>query len=254
MSALAQAHQTGIIAKEAMLQSAMDIPCDSPIAPPIVKNDVEYVNELQRLLPSSFLNGLPFEYLGEMVRYLREKDEELSKVTTRAAELQLQLNLQTPELVNLRKLAEDLAERIRRVHEDGENKLVGDFSQDQLYDILDCGEDGLAERYAQQLQNPGEVDVPDVAPDLGERKETINVFRAKVGLVAAEEAQRQGLKYVSSSVRPGEQAGTVVAKMEFGAEPGQQLDRSRLKQMLNRHKPVGMKIEMFADVHVKVPL
>jgi hypothetical protein len=115
--------------------------------------------------------------------------------------------------------------------------------------------------YAQQLQEKA-AHVPRVnqnGDDLNDLygmtvSGNLHAFRAKVDIIAKQEANRQGLTYKGSQVNPDAPNKGVTVVLEFEAEPGRQLDRARLKQLLGRHKPVGTTMEMFANVRVKVPL
>jgi hypothetical protein len=248
----------GLISDEALSEALIQpqVPF-IPVAPP-ERSDAEYVDELARIVPANLLQGLGTEYVAELVRHLRKKDEAIRGTVDKLNETSEHLNKMAVELGGLRSLAKDLALSIGRDEESGE--LVGEFEQDLLFNALKSGEDLLVVDYAQQLQEKAAL-IPQAnqnGDDFSDPRYTVSgnlhAFRAKVDIIAKQEANRQGLTYKGSLVNPHLSESGVSVALEFEAEPGRQLDRARLKQLLGRHKPVGTTMEMFANVRVKVPL
>jgi hypothetical protein len=247
--------QQGLVDPKTLLPHAEEQGLKMPL--PHIKSDNEYVDELERKVPADKLLELGVEHTRQVVELLRERDQIAAIAQEQWRQYEAQVTVMRPEFERLRNLARDLAERVTRTHnEEKGNHLVGDFSQDMLFFILECGEELLLSQYASQLQEKAPPEDEVVPPETFSLAETgnINVFQAKAALIASQEATRQGLTYLGCSVAHNAEFVGFDVHLRFNAKPGQQLDRVQLKRLLDRHKPVGMDIRMTADVQVKVPL
>ena len=243
----------GIVSAESLVEASK-----KQVPLPHIKSDNEYVDEIERHVPADKLLELGTDNVRQLIEMMREKDQAAYIATENWKFHESCVESMQPELERLRKLARDLAERVGRTYsEENGNHLAADFDQDLLYDILDCGEELLVRDYAQQLregEKPPEVVEPPPTFELTQQSGSMAQFKVKVDLIGQQEAIRQKLKYQGAQFIRDQGILGLCVRLDFQAKPGQQLDRLRLKQLLDRHKPVGMSIEMLANVHVGVPL
>lgn len=254
LDALRELAKQGIVSAESLVKDA-----EGQVPLPHIKSDNDYVDDIERVIPADKLLELGTDNVRQLIEMLREKDQHAALAIERWQHNEAYLEVFKDELEGLRALARDLAEHVEKHKVDGGDVLSADFSQGLLYSILKCGEELLVKDYAQQLLDKskslreGEVADPPETFSLVETG-SLHVFQAKVGLVAKQEATRQGLDYCGCNILRNDRTASFDVHLSFEARPGQQLDRVRLKQLLDRHKPVGMNIDMRANVRVKVPL
>lgn len=234
---------------------------DIPVKGPQVKTDMEYIGELQAILPAQYMQQLAKmgdAYIQALVTKLRDRDavacnwaHAQSEMAIQFGEARLQLTAASNAMTNLSKFIE--------WDPQGGAYIAREIPSELLAQVLVIGEPLLLEQTTKELD--GRVDKTEeeftdknLSPfdrlEEAATKATSNAaLQAKLAIAACGEATRQGFKYGNSAIDfPYE--GEVTALIVVEGRPHAKLDRSAFTCAIRRHIPLGMKLTLSVSVEI----